>query len=336
MLEKDIVKTIDERGREQGVNSQPIVRDYIMGIAAAASNEVFKGETRSTDETPVIMGGIALRKGYFIDFPRYTTDIDFGARRGFFERRVVSEDGFYGNRLRDIGAITRDKVRDIYGTNAMPDDPIIQDVERRLVRNEGPLGSLRAQIRFPKIFKYQDIRVKMETNVTRKDSFVVPPREVSVLHAYPDAEDLKLGTITVEDIRKIHGDKVAAFTGRLSEQSNMAKTSRMKDLFDIWYISQRYPNDKLEDIFKVELQTKKDAGRNTAEFERVLRWAREDGDRLLAWLVELVKMNVKGLDGKSDDEIIRRMVLGLIEKYNFPPVKVLVENLVFELSRLQN
>ncbi len=62
VLEKDIVKTIDARGREQGVNSQPIVRDYIMGIAAAASNEVFKGETRPTDETPVIMGGIALRQ----------------------------------------------------------------------------------------------------------------------------------------------------------------------------------------------------------------------------------------------------------------------------------
>ncbi len=336
MKERDIIQSLDEKSREAGVGSQPVIRDYLMGITASASNQVFTGETRSTDDVPVIIGGIALRKGYFINFPRYTTDIDYSARREFFERHGEAEDEYYGARVRDIGALTRDKVNSVYGSTAMPFDPVVYDVERRHIRNVGQLGTLRAHLRFPKIFKYQDIRMKLETNVTRQKSQMTSPREVPVLHVYPDADELNLGTIVVEDIRKIHSDKVYAFLRRLSESSNMVKTSRMKDIFDIWYISQIYPNDMLERLFRVDLQKQKNEGRNTSELERVMDMVKDDSDRFLQWLVELVKLNVKGLDHKGDDEIIRRMVLGLIPKYDFPSAKVLVENLAFEVSRIKN
>ncbi len=335
MGERDIIQSLDEKSRETGVNSQPIVRDYLMGIAASASNQVFQGEARSADDVPVIIGGIALRKGYFINFPRYTTDIDYSTRRDFFERRSETEDQYYEARVRDIGALTRDRVNSVYGSTAMPLDPIVYDVERRHIRDVGQLGALRAHLRFPKIFKYQDIRMKFETNVTRQKDEMTSPQEVPVLHAYPDANELKLETIIVEDVRKIHSDKVSAFLRRLSESSNMVKTSRMKDIFDIWYISQVYPNDMLEKLFSADLQKQKNEGRNTSELQRVMDMVKDDSDRFLQWLVELVKLNVKGLDHKGDDEIIRRMVLGLIPRYHFPSAKVLVENLAFEVSRIK-
>lgn len=333
MTEKVLTEGFLETAKSQGESAQPVVRDYLMGLTASALSEVYNGEARQNEAVPVLIGGIALKKGYLIDFPRYTTDIDYSTQRTFFEGRGSLDADYYGDRMQDAASIVREKVNSVYGSGAMSPNGIIMDIERRLVRG-GPLATLRTHIKFPRFLKYDDLKIKVETNTTRTEDGALPPRVLPLLHRYGDAAELDMGTLTVEDIRKIHSDKLFALMDRLSDENDMAKTSRMKDIFDIWYISQFYQNDRLPELFDARVQRETKRGANIDEIEKTMQRILQDSDQFLKWLEEVIRKNVPGLDGKSTDEVVKRMVLGLPKKYNFPPAKVLVENLVMELQRV--
>lgn len=260
MTERILTEGFLETAKSQGEETQPVVRDYLMGLTASALSEVYNGEARQNETVPVLIGGIALKKGYLIDFPRYTTDIDYSTQRRFFEGRGSLDADYYRDRMQDAASIVRERVNSVYGSRAMSPNGIILDVERRLIRG-GPLATLRTHIKFPRFFKYDDLKVKVETNATRTEEHdALPPRVLPLLHRYGDGTELNMGTLTIEDIRKIQSDKLFALMDRLSNEGDMAKISRMKDLFDIWYISQFYQNDKLPELFnaRVKSETKKE------------------------------------------------------------------------------
>lgn len=324
MIDKDLDTQIGEKSQKDGAARQVVARDYLIGVLASSANDVYEALQTGDKPMPVTGGGIALRKGHFPDFPRNTDDIDFTASGEFFDRDGVPELVTYERGIRDIAELAREKIQRVYGQDILPDDIIVKGLWKTPSKNHNEGGTLRAGVVFPRFLSYPDLKIDFETNTSRNPEFFPVPVTRRVIHPFLDREELGLGTMQVSKHSKIHGDKLYAFLERLTSQSDASKFSRMKDIFDTWFMSQHSDDEEYIQMFANRVREEEGFGHDTQEVRAVMDRAIHDPVGFRIWLANLIRSGKRTTQGLGDSEALRRMVSGLIAHYDFPDADTIV------------
>lgn len=336
MLDKDLDAEIRRKSRKDGTDRPVVARDYLIGVMASAANEVYGALETGDKGRPIIGGGIALRKGHFPDFPRNTDDIDFTARGEFFDRDGVPELVTYEKGIRDIAELARERINAVHGPQTLPDDIVVKGIRKTSSRNNNDGGTLRAGVIFSRFLSHPTLGIDIETNTSRNPDFFTSPVTRDVIHPFSDGDALRLGTIQVNRHEKIHGDKLYAFLERLTTPNDAGKFSRMKDIFDTWFMSQKSDNESYLEMFARRMKEEEGYGHDTEGVRAVMDAAIRDPVGFRIWLAGLVKHGMPRVQTLSDSEAIRKVVSGLITRYDFPESDDLVETFANKLKKAKD
>lgn len=335
MYEKDIKHEIQEKAKKDGTNPIVVSRDYVIGVMSSASEEVFRAIEKPGQSGPIIGGGISLRKGHYKNFPRNTDDIDFTAGRDFFQRDGREELNVYADDIRQVAEVARDRIRAVHGRNFLPSDFVVSGIRKTPSRNGNDGGTMRARIEVPGIYGGSKVNVDFETNTSRDPRFFTIPERKPVIHPFSDSDELRLGEISVFPVGKTHGDKLYAFLERLTADADASKFSRMKDIFDTWFITQQEDNQEYLRYFANRVEEERGFGHDTEKIKAVIQRAAEDPIGFKIWLADLVRKGIKNMEGATDDQAIRRTVSGLIVHYSFPSGDALASTFAEKMKKIQ-
>lgn len=204
---------IRERANEAGVPFWVVEKDYALSYLLAALSA-----TQELGDVLVLKGGTALRKAYFKDY-RFSEDIDYSTQ-------VLGPIDELDQRLGDALQFAESLLEE--------QGPFTVQHEREKLKESHPAGqaSYVIRVQFPHHAKPL-CRIKVE--ITVDEPIVLPPRELPILHDYP--EELS-GSVRSYDLAEIAAEKLRALLqshARIKERG--WATSRVaRDYYDLWFL----------------------------------------------------------------------------------------------------
>lgn len=331
-----IENSISMVSKNEKVLPHNVVRDYFLGITASVADDINRSMATNEKPKPTIIGGTALRKAYFLSYPRYTSDVDFEADINFYRRNNRSILENYQNTLVEIADGVRQKVVSVYGNDHNFEPRIIKLIQP--VNNDGKkFGSLKGDIFIPHFFGWEAIYINMET-ATKKNTSFIPLETTPLIHNFIDSKELNLKPIEVQAISNIFSNKICSALKRLSKKSDeSSRISRIKDIFDIWYIGKgfTFKDEQINIIFKKRIQEEKKAGENTDIIINTAQEIIKSPYKYFSEITTIIGKYVNSVRFSSDDEKMKRMTKGIIDNFKFPTAKELIDNFRINLLKLE-
>ncbi len=204
---------IRERANEAGVPFWVVEKDYALSYLLAALSA-----TQGLGDILVLKGGTALRKAYFTDY-RFSEDIDYSTQ---VLGPIDELDGRLGDALQLAESLLEER------------GPFTIRHEREKLKEPHPAGQAAYVIRVQFPYHQRPLcRIKVE--ITVDEPIVLPPRELPILHDYP--EELS-GSVPSYDLAEIAAEKLRALLqshARIKERG--WATSRVaRDYYDLWFL----------------------------------------------------------------------------------------------------
>jgi hypothetical protein len=324
----DLIKNINQIKKTEKVDSLKVIRDYFIGIIASISNEVHSSRETGNIRKPIIIWGISIRKGHLPNFPRYTPDIDFESNIWFYERNWLSHLRNYELILEEIAQFVREKIVSIYGVGS--------DFEPKISKLRAPIDSLgndfwtlKGNIIIPSFMGWENITIRNEVG-TKRDTIVFPPIDLPIYHNFIDKDELALSDITVPQLSNILGNKIYSGLKRLANSVEESRISRIKDIFDIWFIDKSVPTQILDSelisIFNIRLKQENKQYRD--QILKTMDAILINPEDFFREIFNIIASNVKSEKTSSDRDKMKRMTRWIIDSYDFPSVDDLISTFV--------
>ncbi|MFA6457778.1 MAG: nucleotidyl transferase AbiEii/AbiGii toxin family protein [Patescibacteria group bacterium] len=329
----DLSSNITAISKSEKIDELRVVRDYFIGIIASVINEVHTSMEAGEIKKPVIIGGISIRKGHIPNFPRYTPDIDFEADSRFYKKNGLTPLRNYELILKEAANGVREKIVSVYGSD-YGFEPKISRLREPTDLSGERLGSVKGSITIPKFINWEDVTIKTEVSTAKKTTFL-NPIDLPVYHNFVDQGELKLGPITVPQLSNNLANKVYSSLNRLGSPDEQSRISRLKDIFDVWFIEPilGISGSELTRLFKLRLLEESPSDKNQTLWAKTKILANKN--EFFEKIFRIITSNIKSMANSSDTEKIKRMTKGITESYKFPAADELVASFTKTIGKLE-
>ncbi len=320
---------INNISKTQKLVSGNVVRDYFLGITASVANEINTSQERSQVKKPTIIGGIAIRKAHLTEYPRYTSDIDFEVSPDFYIKKNSSPLENYKKSLEEIADGVRQKIVSVYGSEHNY-EPRVKKLREPVDDTGKKFGTLKGDICIPSFMKWKNINLNLETTTFHNTTFET--QTIPVIHDFIDIDKLNLYPIEVQTVNNIFANKIYAFLQRLTVSEESSKISRIKDLFDIWYMKKNCKIDMkiVKKIFSKNMSNNKEKKYLLKEMEKI----KEEPFKYFNGVFNIIGKYTNSVSKSSNDEKMKRMTKGLVSSFKFPKSKELIADYWYSLVSL--
>lgn len=315
MLEKILELEIRQVAKEWKINPLNVKKDLLLWITASWLSEVHDWLSNSGNKPPILIWWLSLIKGHFADYPRYTTDVDYSSSRMFYERWWQEDIEYFEKILMDSWIRARDIIVDALWSNHSF-EPSIEGLIK-CENNTNQIRSLKWNIVVPEFLWIKPIKMLIEVctwvNLHLIDSEIKP-----VIQMIRSQASFALYPITVAQLKWIIVSKIWALIERLNYNEDFWKLSRIKDFFDIWYLSQHVSVSESELNFILNNRATLKPSFNQEAIDFVLNKLIKTPEDFLQWIWDLVRINVKWMGLATNEEAFKRMIKWLKINYDIP------------------
>jgi hypothetical protein len=326
MENKDFVNEIKKLGKRDGVNPGNVLRNYYLGPAASVLSQILKEYKGSKNHVFIgAVAGASLRYGSEENWQRSTNDVDL--------QRVNLTEPFFKAAMVDLAIELRDLIKKAKGNNFFKGKDIaVESISIGPSAGFENASMQRGKLNIPMVSGLQPVKVSVEATSYDKGIFE-EPKLVMPSHPYKDRDIMNLTEIPVVTLNNYIANKVIAFLNRVIYVETGAKASRIKDLFDIWFLL-FYSGIEIEDISSMFTQLL--SAQKLENHSLILKTANQiaqDPEGFFRSLAREFKEDIPSANDLNEEQVFKYFTSGAHANFKYPSILELSQAFAYALEK---